>query len=258
MLRRIFRKRHSDRSGEEDFAVVEGNRRAQGAADGFGKADDTRRFALRQQDHRELVAGKARERILGLEQARKPSCNREQDGIADSHADGIIDLFKSIEVDHDNRWADLGVRTGVAECRFHAINEQFTVGQTGEVVVNRVKKQPVLGGLEIGHVCERADEPDNFAIGADHRARLQREPEVLAVAGSQPEILCQTTATLLDDAIEGGAETIAIERVQDFKPGRRRSFERTRASRPACARFPGWSRLCPPKRPNPRSDRRRR
>ncbi len=92
--------------------------------------------------------------------------------------------------------------------------------------MNCVKEQPFFGILEIGHVGKRADEPHDLAIGADHRPRLEREPEIVSVGGSQPEILRETAATLLDDAVERSAETIAIERVQHFKPGRRRSFQR--------------------------------
>ena len=118
------------------------------------------------------------------------------------------------------------VGAGKAECRLHTVDEQFAVGQAGEIVVNRVKKQPFLGVLEVGHVGERADEPHDFAVGADHGARLEREPKVVSVDGSQPEILREAAAALLDDAVERGAEAVAVERVQDFKPGCRRSFER--------------------------------
>ena len=140
-------------------------------------------------------------KVLGLEQACKPTGDREQDRIPDSHADGVVDLLEPVDIDHDDRWPDLRVSPGKAEDCFNAVNEQFAVGQTGEVVVNGIKQQPFLGSLEIGHVGERADEADNLAIGADHGARLQREPEIVAIGGSQTEILGQTAATLFDDAV---------------------------------------------------------
>ena len=152
----------------------------------------------------------------------------------------VIDLLEPVEIDHDDRRPDMRVGAGKAESRFQAVDEQFAVGQAGEVVVNRVKQQPFLGGLEIGHVGERADETDNLAIGADHRARLQREPEIVAVGGAQPEILGQPAATLLDDAVERGAEAVAVERMQHLEPGRRRAFKRSALQRRACARSPGW------------------
>jgi hypothetical protein len=48
----------------------------------------------------------------------------------------------------------------------------------------------------------------------------------VSVAGSQPEILGEPAAPLFDDAVEGGAEAVTVERMQHFKPGRRRSFQR--------------------------------
>ena len=172
----IFGKRHSNRGSQEDFAVVEGDRCAQGTANGFGKADDACGLALGQENHRELIARKTRQRILGFEQACKPAGDREQDRIADSHADGVVDLLESVEIDHNDRRPDIRVSPGKAEGCFQPVNEQFAVGQAGEVVMNRVKQQSFLGGLEISHVGERAHEPDNLAIGSDHGARLQREP----------------------------------------------------------------------------------
>ena len=58
-VRLAVAERKPDRGGEEDLAVVEGDRRAQRAADGLGEGDQPGRVALRQHDHGELVAGRA-------------------------------------------------------------------------------------------------------------------------------------------------------------------------------------------------------
>ena len=60
-----------------------------------------------------------------------------------------------------------------ANVDLHAIDEQFAVGQAGEIVVHRVEQQPLFGILEIGHVGERADEAHHLAVGADDGPRLQ-------------------------------------------------------------------------------------
>ena len=224
--RLVFGERQPDRGGEEDFAVVEADRRAQGAAHGLGEGHDARRLAFRQQDQGELVAGQPRQRVLRLEQAGEPARDGEQDGIADRDADRIVDLLEAVEIDHQHRRPDLRIGAGEAEGRLHAVDEQFAVGQAGEIVVHRVEQQPLLGVLEIGHVGERADQAHHFAVGADHRARLQREPEVMAVGRAQPEILAEAAAPLLHHAVERGAEAVAVERMQHLEPVRRRSFQR--------------------------------
>ena len=92
--------------------------------------------------------------------------------------------------------------------------------------MHRVEQQPLLGVLEFGDVGDGADQAHHLAVGADHRPRLQREPDVMAVIGAQAEILRQPAAPLLHHAVERGAEAVAVERVQHFEPACRRAFQR--------------------------------
>ena len=102
------------------------------------------------QDQRELVAGEPRQRVLRLEQAGEPARDGEQDRIADRHADRVVDLLEAVEIDHQHRGPDLRIGAGEAERRVHAVDEQLAVGQAGEVVVDGVEQQPLLGLLEVG------------------------------------------------------------------------------------------------------------
>ena len=69
----------SDRGGQEDLAVVEGDRRTDGLADGFGEGRDPRRVLFRQQDEAELIAGEPRQRVLRFQDARQPPRQCQQD-----------------------------------------------------------------------------------------------------------------------------------------------------------------------------------
>ncbi len=218
--------RDPHRRGEEDLAVVEGDGRAQRLAQRLGEGDDALGLALRQQNERELVAGEARQRVLRLQQAAEPARERQQDRVADRDADGIVDLLEAVEIDHDHGRLDRRVGLGEGEHAFEAVEEQLAVGQPGEVVVHRVVQQPLFRVLELGDVGERADEPHHLAVRSDHRPRLDREPEVMAVGRAQPEVLGQPSAALLQHAVEHGAEAVAVERMQHLEPARRRSFER--------------------------------
>ena len=113
-----------------------------------------------------------------------------------------------------------GIGLGEAEHGFEPVEEQFAVGQAGEIVVHGVVQQALLGGLELGDVGERADQPDHLAVGADHRPRSQREPQIMAVGRAHAEILRDAAAPLLEHAVEGGAEAVAVERMQDLEPVR--------------------------------------
>ena len=116
---------------------------------------------------------------------------------------------------------------GEAEHRFEPVEEQFAVGQAGEIVVHGVVQQPLLGGLEFGHVGQRADETNHLAVGADHRPRAQREPQIVAVGGAHAEILRDAAAPLLEHAVERGAEAVAVELMQDVEPLGGRAVERS-------------------------------
>ena len=151
-LRLVVAERHADRAGDEDFALVEGDRRAQGAADGLRHGGDFFGAALRQQDQRELIAGEAGERVLRLDHPAQPSRQREQDRVADRHADGIVDLLEAVEIDHHDGRLHRRFGLGKAEHGVEAVEEQLAVGQPGEVVVHRVVQQTLLGGLELGDV----------------------------------------------------------------------------------------------------------
>ncbi len=99
-------------------------------------------------------------------------------------------------------------------------------GKPGEIVVHRIVQQPFFGVLGFGDVGQRADHARDLAVGADHRPRFQREPHEMAVRRAEAEILHQPAAALVEHAVERGAETILIERVQHLEPFRGGAFQR--------------------------------
>ena len=70
-------------------------------------AGDAGRVLLGQQHQRELVAGKARQRVLRLEQAVQAARDGEQDGVAGRDAEPVIDLLEAVDVDDEHGRLDL-------------------------------------------------------------------------------------------------------------------------------------------------------
>ena len=161
---------------------------------------------------------------LSSRPSRRASVSRIE--VADRDADEVVDLLEAVEIDHHHGRPDRRIGLGERQHRLEPVEEQLAVRQAGEVVVHGVVQQPLLGVLELGDVGERADQPHHLAVGADHRPRLEREPQIMAVRRAQPEILDQPAAALLEHAVERGAEAVAVERMQHVEPARRRAFER--------------------------------
>ena len=179
-----------------------------------------------EQDQAELVAGEPRQRVLRLEDAGQPPRQGQQDGIADRDADGIVDLLEAVEIDH-HQGRPQG-RHGLGEIRDRAepVHEQLAVRQARQIVVHGVVQHALFGVAQIGDVGQRADHARDLAVGADHGARFQRKPHEMAVGRAQAEILHQAAAALVEHAIECGAETVLVERMQHFQPFRGGAFQR--------------------------------
>ena len=220
------RRRKADRRGQEDLPVGDGDRRAQRLADRLGEGQDLVRVALRHEDQAELVALDAGNAVARLHQARQPPGDRQQDGIADRDADRIVDLLVAVDVEHDDGRLHRHVLPREGERRLEAVHEQLAVGQAGEVVVDGVVQKPLLRGLLLGDVADRAHAAHDLAVGPDHRPRLQAQPDIVPVIGPDAEFLRDAAAPVIDDGVERSAETVAVEDVDEVEPAARRAVER--------------------------------
>ena len=69
---------HAHRHRQHDLAIIEGHRRCDGLADPVRQIGDGGSARFREDDHGELVAGNARQRILRVENAPQPPRRRQQ------------------------------------------------------------------------------------------------------------------------------------------------------------------------------------
>ena len=219
-----------DRGGQHDLALGEVDRRPDRLLDRIGDAGDAGRVLLRQQHQRELVAGKARQRVLRLEQPVQAPRDGEQDGVAGRDAEPVIDLLEAVDVDDEDGRLDLLLGLGERDDRLQPVHEQFAVGQAGQIVVHGVVQQPLLGLLLLGHVDQRADAADDLAVRADHRPGAQREPVVVPVGAAQAEALGDPAAAVFEHDVERRAERVAVVGMQDRQPVAGRAAEAVAAA----------------------------
>jgi hypothetical protein len=116
------------------------------------KGGDLGGSLLGHQDQAELVAGEAGQRVLRLEDAGEAARQRQQDRVADGDADGIVDLFEAIEVDHHDGRPQRRHSPGEIRDGIEAVDEQLAVRQAGQVVVHRVVQHALFGVLALGDV----------------------------------------------------------------------------------------------------------
>ena len=220
---------HAHRHREHDFPIIEGHRRGDGLANPVRQIGDGGGAGFREDDHRELVAGNARQRVLWVEDAPQPPRGGQQHRVACGHAGRVVDLSETIQIDGDHGGALQARGARVAQGGFEAIKEEFAVGQARQIVMHGVMQHAVFGDLAFGDVGERAHHANDLAIGAHHGARLQHEPEVMPIPVAQAEIEMDAPAPLLQHRIEAGAVAVAIKGVEHVEPAGGRAIERAGA-----------------------------
>ena len=189
------------------------------AAHRIGERDDVVGVRLGNEDDRECIAGKSRQRVLRLQQPRQAMRHGEQNAVAHGHADLLVDLLEAVDVDDEDRRAHVLFHARENQRRLQPVEEQFAVRQAGEIVMHGVVQQAFLGIALVGHVIERADDADHLAVGADDGPRAQPVAEIVAVRRAQAEVLIDAAAPLLENGVEAGAIAVLLEGMQQIEPG---------------------------------------
>ena len=129
------------------------------------------------QDGAELVAAEPRQRVAGFEIARGAARDGEQRGIAERHAVRGVDRRQPVDVEQRHHETRRAGPPGRAERAFQPVEEQFAVGQAGQMIVDRVVQDALGRGAALGHVLERADHPHHVAAGVEHGRAFSRNQE---------------------------------------------------------------------------------
>ena len=141
-------------------------------------------------------------------------------------AEAVVDLLEAVDVEHEHRRPRRALRLGAGDRRLEPVEEELAVGQAGQVVVDGVVEEPLLGRPLLGDVEERADAADHLAVRAEHRAGAEMEPVIVAVLGAEAEILGDAPAAQLDRGIEDRLEAVAVGGVEDLEPVAGRALQR--------------------------------
>jgi hypothetical protein len=143
----------ADRGRQHDLALGEVDRRADRRAYGVRHLGDPPRFLLGQQHERELVAGKARQRVLRGEEAVQAARDGQQDRVAGRDAEAVIDLLEAVDVDHEDRRPHVLFRLGERHDGVEPVEEKLAIGQAGQIVMHGIVEQAFFALLLLGRVA---------------------------------------------------------------------------------------------------------
>jgi hypothetical protein len=164
--------------------------------DPFRERGEHRRIRHLRHDDGEFVAGQARQQVAVPQRCFEALRRRLQKAVADRMAEGIVDRFEAVQVEHEQRGL-VAVLLAAGESGHHELLELLPVRQSGEFVMQcEVTDRGVLGRklslavMEAGH--ER-DEGDHRHAAAeqhfpDEGSRQRRRGVRLIDAQRQPTI----------------------------------------------------------------------
>jgi hypothetical protein len=146
---------------------------------------------------RELVAAQPCDRVVGTERARDALRGLEQHLVAGAVSQRVVDPLEAVEVDEQDGAARL-LPAPARQRVLQAIEEQRPVRQTGQRVVQRHVREPVLGVLALGHVDRDAQRADDLAAVVEHRAQVRFEHHPADVEGGRQLLSVERTACDLE------------------------------------------------------------
>ncbi len=152
------RERDADAGGHQHVVAVDRDRRAEGLGDRGGDALGLLDGGHALEQHRELVAAEAGDRVRragALDQALRRDLQQPVAGFVPLR---VVDVLEVVEVDHEHREPFLGAPRE-RERVLDAVAEQAPVGEQRQGIVERELAQLVLERLSLGDVAQVQREP---------------------------------------------------------------------------------------------------
>jgi hypothetical protein len=177
----------ADARADADVAPLQRERRPERVDHAPRHERGLRVAAYPAEEHGELVAAEARDRVgaaRGVEQAPR---HQRQQVVAGGVAQRVVDVLEVVEVDeqHGRRLPRLGARQGAVD----AGPQPRPVGEPGERVLERLPRQLGLERPADGDVGDDADRPDDVAGPVPERHPAGLGPDLRAVPPHERELV---------------------------------------------------------------------
>ena len=174
--------RDSDADAGEHLVVAHLQWGRELLVDAVGDAGRVRLAGDVVQQHGELVAAHARQRIAGADAALQPAGDAHQQLVAGLVPQAVVDGLEAVEVQIQHRERRVTHRAPRAvEEVLQAIEEQRAVGQVRELIVKSAVLQLLFGRLAVGDVARDSERAHDVADAVAQRQLGRRDPPHLAV-----------------------------------------------------------------------------
>lgn len=165
------------------------HRRGHGGTDALHRGQDVRGPIGDIQQDGVLVTAEAGDRVGGAHRPLDPAADLTQQDVAGRMAEAVVDQLEPVDVEEQDRERRTGPLHPL-DRHEEVVQEQGSVGQPGERVVQRQPPQGLLGLLAVADVRQRAGEPAQPAAVA-HGDAPGHHPQPGPVAPADPELVAQ-------------------------------------------------------------------
>ena len=130
----------------------------------------------------------------------------------------VVDVLEPIQVEEQHPEDPLGVAAVLAQGLLEPVQEQRTVREPGQGVVERIVEQLLFGQLACRDVRQRAGEPIGDARGVAHRKAAGQHPTDLTGAVEHPMLALEMGRPALQVLGQCGAQPLQVLRVDPVEP----------------------------------------
>ena len=150
---------------------------------------------LVQQDS-ELITPEPRNDVSAPHARLKPLRHRDQELVADEVTESVVDVFEAVHVDEQRGEQPIPVSLRLRERAFEHLDEQRSIRQRRQRVVQRCLPQLLLGQMTFGHVGERPSHAYDPAVVAPDCDAPAKHPPVLAIAMTNAVLMLEVTGLI--------------------------------------------------------------
>ena len=148
----------------------------------------------------------------------QPFAECDQQLVPDRVAEAVVDELEAVDVEEQHPAAIAGIALGAAQRELQVVEEERSVRESGERVVQGVVAQPLLGRLAGGDVRHRARKSRRSALGVAHRDPAAQHPAEAAVGVADAVLALEVRGLAPEVSVERGTQMPEVVGAHPVEP----------------------------------------